>query len=1141
MHNISCNKRLGGTAWPGRLATPSNAGGTRHPLTLTAISISVTQRRSVVLWSLCDAMPADSTNLVAHPVDGVLVVGANEIVYVDGGGRMRCGVASNGFARATCPSSLVSAKVDNASSASSTASSEAIVTANPSPLPLLSFALDGCRVSFVSDDVAALCSRDGAVYSLEIHRGVEFSAGSGRVAQSLSLSPMNCRLGGIGMVSSLSALPLVTLGGKSIGGSSFDDLAAKMGGIDETGKKHQDGTKLGVLFAGSRLGDSTLLFYGMRERVTLIEPDAESDEEKTGAGGKRKRDQSDQKEAGGPDQKRGAVKDESSTATNDAAAVTDDEDAYRMEEEALYAPPEEGELEGWGGGSVAVIAKDDDLTKKSPKASTLAGGIRPTIDALSVFDSPTPRAIDCLTGLGPLGAGTIGPTSAAGAGGRGASSTSVHPCGWGTSGGLAVLTVPGMNASSSENDGSGTMITEADCRDISTIFSLQECGLVFLGKEVGGTVVMRMSKPEGTKMASSPTPQSSSTAAVRTLSIESAKKMKVGDLREELRKRNLDTDGLKEVLQDRLIAAIENEEQESNATLTAKVKTEEIDDNDQSDSQDKATGFIEVDLDELTGEAIGDLYDAQAMEVDDADVSTLITGDDATVASILKSTKLLQATEWSPANAVRDNYIALLVASGARYFLVILFVSTSGTVGLVETIEIRPPSMPQAATDESIQLISSTPLTKHGLEGEDSQLELGLVWSNGFGTLAVLRNDGDFHLSSFMLDGTNENSDAMKEMDDEEEEDDEVERHYASNSIVSLDIFEASSNLFRGSPVPSREEAKVSGGTGDDQRSSESFGAGFSSNDFDADDFELYGSAIGVDTKGRAEGSTSATAETGGNEASRTIAPTRINPMGGSADREGPSTTFLAICRQSGSLEIHDIAKVDFACGLNDSSLVWQSSGCGIGCPVLVQGVLKPPRTPRMHSSRTVEMRLFFAGPSKSESADSSSGDVIGPMRSLCLLVETDLGDIHLYAASDRGNAIDFTRIPIGMVGRPSKDQARHNLKLRRRKIIATPSPEESEQYRPNRLHRFASISSQSGLFARSARPFWIVSERGAPAVVQHRARHVAPAGGKDVPVAGFCDRIALPEKGGVQRNGFLTLHERIGRVGSQRITVFDG
>ena len=74
------------------------------------------------------------------------------------------------------------------------------------------------------------------------------------------------------------------------------------------------------------------------------------------------RGQGDQNEGGGPDQKRGAVKDEASASTNDVAAVTDDEDAYRMEEEALYAPPEEGELEGWGGGSVAVIAKDDDAT-----------------------------------------------------------------------------------------------------------------------------------------------------------------------------------------------------------------------------------------------------------------------------------------------------------------------------------------------------------------------------------------------------------------------------------------------------------------------------------------------------------------------------------------------------------------------------------------------------------------------------------------------------------------------------------------------------------------------------------------------------------------------------------------------------------
>jgi len=1110
---------------------------------LTAISVSVTQRRSVVLWSLCDALPADSAQLIAHPVDGVLVVGANEIIYVDGGGRMRCGVASNGFARATCPASLVSPKVDKSAAAPtpSSASSKAIVAANPSPLPLLSFALDGCRISFVSDDVAALCSRDGTVYSLEVHRGAGYAAGSGRVAQSLSLSPMNCRLGGIGMVSSLSALPLATLGGGGLGKSAFGDLATKMGGIESEEKesKGQDGTKLGVLFAGSRLGDSTLLFYGMRERVTLIEPDVDSDDEEAGAGGKRKRGQGDQNEGGGPDQKRGAVKDEASASTNDVAAVTDDEDAYRMEEEALYAPPEEGELEGWGGGSVAVIAKDDDATKNSATLSTLAAGGRPAIDSLSVFDSPTPRAIDSLTGVGPLGAGTIGPTSTPGAGGRGASSTSVHPCGWGTSGGLAVLTVPGMNASSSENGGSGTMVTEADCRDVSTVFSLKGCGLVLFGKEAGGTVVMRMTKPEGTqKLESTPvSTEISNTPALDTLSIESAKNMKVGDLRDELQKRNLDTGGLKKVLQDRLVAALEKAERESEAAQMAKVKREEDDDNDQPSAPDDSMGFVEVDMDELTGET-------QPMEIDDADVSTLITGDDATVVSILKSTKLLQATEWSPVKAAHDHYIALLVASGERYFVVLLSMSTSGTVSLVETMEIHSPSTSQSTSGDSIQLMSSTPFAKQSLEGGDSQLDLGLVWANGFGSLIVLRKDGEFYLSSVTLDGTTEERDAMKSTDDEEEEDDKVEKHYASNSIVSLDIFEASSNLFKGNPVASSADGKTSeaSSSDNDHKPSESYGAGLSSNDFDADDYELYGSTIGVDSKGRAESSNPA-AGAGDNESPRIFAPTRINPMGGSTEREGPPTTFLAICRQSGSLEIHDVAKIDVASGLDDSSLVWRSSGCGLGSPVLAQGVLEPPRTPRMHTTQTTEMRFFFAGPSFSSESNSTSvsGDVLGPMRSLCLLVENDLGDIHLYAASDRGTAIDFTRIPTGMVGRPSKDQARHNLKLRRRKIIATPSSEETRRYRPNRLNRFTSISSQSGLFAGTFRPFWVVSERGAPAVVQHRARHVAPAGGKDVPVAGFCGDISVPEKDSAQSNGFLTIHERIGQVGSQRITVFDG
>ena len=734
--------RLGGRAWSGRLSTPSAAGGTRHPLTLTAISISVPQRRSVVLWSLRDALPADSFKLVSHPVDGVLVLGANEILYVDGGGRMRCGVASNGFARATCPSGLVPTKVDNDKAAAGASSgSGAVITANPSPLPLLSVALDGCRISFVSDDVAALCLRDGAVYSLEIHRCDGYSAGSGRVAHSVSLSPMNCRLGGLGMVSTLSALPLATIG-KGLSGSAIGGFATKMVGTDEENdgrpsKKQQDGTKLGVLFAGSRLGDSTLLLYGMRERVTLVEPETESEDETAASTGeKRKRSQVEEEE--GSSKKREAVKNEDVSA----AAVTDDEDIYRMEEEALYAPPGEGDLDTWGGGEVAVIAEDDGAKgSKSSSVGLLKDGHRPVINYLSVFDSPIPRAIDSLTGVGPLGPGTMGPTSAAGAGGRGASSTSVHPCGYGSSGGLAVLTVPGMNAPASAaaagDQQSGTMVTEADCRDIDVVCGLSGCGLVLLGKSGGGTVVMKMVPPETESLSKS----------------------------------------------------------------GAKVKKEEGDDQAALSEEGPSSSIqiVEVGLDELTGE--GDST-AEAMDVEGGDGGRFILGNDATSTSILKSAVLRQATEWSPTKEDNGRYIVLLVSS-REHDAVALFSAPRGSndtsnFTLIRTFEVHPPAMPDSARD-SAKLLSTTPLIQQTLENGMTQVVLGLVWSNGIGSVVTLACDvkkGKFHISQLTLDGSG-SVDNTSRLDGESDEDPEVAKYYASSRIVAVDIFEASCNLFK--------------------------------------------------------------------------------------------------------------------------------------------------------------------------------------------------------------------------------------------------------------------------------------------------------------------------------------------------------
>ena len=73
-------------------------------LPLTAVSMSAPQKRSVILWSLRDVLPADSFGVQSVPVrksgsrggGGALVV-----VYVDCGGRIVCGCAINGWVRAT--------------------------------------------------------------------------------------------------------------------------------------------------------------------------------------------------------------------------------------------------------------------------------------------------------------------------------------------------------------------------------------------------------------------------------------------------------------------------------------------------------------------------------------------------------------------------------------------------------------------------------------------------------------------------------------------------------------------------------------------------------------------------------------------------------------------------------------------------------------------------------------------------------------------------------------------------------------------------------------------------------------------------------------------------------------------------------
>jgi len=278
----------------------------------------------------------------------------------------------------------------------------------------------------------------------------------------------------------------------------------------------------------------------------------------------------------------------------------------------------------------------------------------------------------------------------------------------------------------------------------------------------------------------------------------------------------------------------------------------------------------------------------------------------------------------------------------------------------------------------------------------------------------------------------------------------------------------------------------------------------------DEDEKEIY-FGLEVDEKEREPGS-----EEGGDE--------YVPP-------NGDDIWYIASCRQSGELEIFILSDL--------TTPVWSSKGCGPGAPKLIPEIQKgsPYRNPSGHKVCTREMRFFSCGPSSHEWDKSFTGP-----KPFCLLLETTDGDTIIYAANIDHKSLrirSFDRVPVGDVSRPSQESTKHFSKLRRKRIVSAKDGEQSpNDFRHNYLFVFQNISGQNGLFASVARPFWLVSERGKPVILHHRCRHVAPSGARQRPIAGFCSGLALPFS---KDGGFITLHERVGRVGSQRMTLFDG
>ena len=227
--------------------------------------------------------------------------------------------------------------------------------------------------------------------------------------------------------------------------------------------------------------------------------------------------------------------------------------------------------------------------------------------------------------------------------------------------------------------------------------------------------------------------------------------------------------------------------------------------------------------------------------------------------------------------------------------------------------------------------------------------------------------------------------------------------------------------------------------------------------------------------------------------------------------------TIIALCRRSGLLQIYDNNDVQFSSQIDSSSStlpIWEAKGCSHGTAILGQSPARANiRRPELHEVEVAEIRIFVAGPSL-QPVDSAVGidaeKDAWMLRSLCILVDTSHGDLHLYSGSksrSNMNRLEFSRVPLSNVSRPSEEAGRHLIKLRRKRIVPSLVKED---FRRNRLHRFCSISGQDGLFAATPRPLWFVSERGAPTVVSHKSRHVSPAGGCPVPVSGFC--MTMPE-----------------------------
>ncbi len=452
---------------------------------------------------------------------------------------------------------------------------------------------------------------------------------------------------------------------------------------------------------------------------------------------------------------------------------------------------------------------------------------------------------------------------------------------------------------------------------------------------------------------------------------------------------------------------------------------------------------------------------------------------------------------WCPNEDTRDFFIAchllacvdltedsflVLVASpddenSNSYFVILLKQKGS-------TVQMRAANQLDIPRDESITA------AKTARDPESNRVFLAYTLSKSGPTVAVIDSDGSVETKhSFST------TDAM-EVDDEMTEE---ERFYADRKIVSVDIFKAPKSFF------SSKAADVN----DSHKGPEDALPVI----LDEDDKDLYYEGNNIKDEQKEENDDA----------------TEAKQQDASQERDGEESWYFATSRQSGELDIFLLS--------NLNTPIWSCTGSGHGASYLKSNDKTSSRNPIGHTVCTREMRFFFCGPS-SDKKDEHKG-LAGP-RIFCLMLETNDGDVHIYDADIHHLSLElqsFRRVPLKDVSRPSQESTKHFSKLRRKKIVSN-KKESSEDFQHTRLFSFNNISGQDGVFASISRPFWLVAERGKPMVLYHRSRHVAPAGARPRPIPGFCSGLSLSNSGD---SSYVTVHERVGRVGSQRMTLFDG